>query len=151
MRSVDSVNEDQKQVLVQKVRAHYGDRLAGRTLAIWGLAFKPRTDDIREAPALALIDKLLAAKAKVQAFDPEAMANVKRVLGEKITFAPSLYEAVKGADALVLATEWNEFRTPDWDRVKKLMRSPVVFDGRNIYRAEYLRELGFSYYGIGRQ
>jgi len=149
--AAERVNESQKLFLFPKILAHFNGSLAGKTIAVWGLAFKPRTDDIREAPALALIEKLLDAKAKVQAFDPEAVNNVKRILGAKITYATSPYDALNGADAVVLATEWNEFRMPDWDRVKKTLRSPVVFDGRNIYRAEQLRAQGFSYYGIGRQ
>ncbi len=149
--AAERVNESQKQYLFPKILGHFGGSIAGKTIAVWGLAFKPRTDDIREAPALALIEKIVGAKAKVHAFDPEAMSNVKRALGAKIDFAASMYEALNGADALVLATEWNEFRTPDWARVKSLLRSPVVFDGRNIYRADHLRTLGFSYYGIGRQ
>jgi len=134
--SAEQVNESQKHILLPKLLSHFGGSIAGKTIAIWGLAFKPRTDDIREAPALALIEKILAQKAKVRAFDPEAMANVKKLLG--------------GADAMVLATEWNEFRMPDWDRIKGLLRTPVVFDGRNIYRPDFLREQSFTYYGIGK-
>ncbi|HYG75221.1 MAG TPA: UDP-glucose/GDP-mannose dehydrogenase family protein [Planctomycetota bacterium] len=148
--SAERVNETQKLILLPRIKAHFGGNLAGKTIALWGLAFKPRTDDIREAPALALIEKLLAEKAKVQAFDPEAMPNVKRVFGDKITFAKSSYEAINGADALVLATEWNEFRMPDWERVKKSLRAPVIFDGRNIYQPQFLRQNGFTYYGIGK-
>jgi UDPglucose 6-dehydrogenase len=150
--AAEQVNESQKLWLHAKIQSHFGSaaNLSGRTVAVWGLAFKPRTDDIREAPALALIDKLLAAKVSVRVFDPEAMENVKKLLGDRIAFAANAYDALQGADALVLATEWNEFRMPDWDRAKKTMRSPVVFDGRNIYRPEHLREQGFTYYGIGR-
>jgi len=148
--AAEDVNQTQKLILLPKILAHFGGSLAGKTIAVWGLAFKPRTDDIREAPALILIDKLLAAHAKVCAFDPEAMDNVKKLLGDKIEYAANAYDALSQADALVLATEWNEFRMPDWDRVKKLMRTPVVFDGRNIYRPHRLREAGFAYYGIGK-
>jgi UDPglucose 6-dehydrogenase len=148
--AAEQVNELQKSILLPKLLSHFGGSIAGKTIAIWGLAFKPRTDDIREAPALALIEKILAQKAKVRAFDPEAMANVKKLLGDKITFCERAYDALDGADAMVLATEWNEFRMPDWERVKKLLRTPVVFDGRNIYRPEFLREQGFTYYGIGK-
>ncbi|HYF51262.1 MAG TPA: UDP-glucose/GDP-mannose dehydrogenase family protein [Planctomycetota bacterium] len=148
--AAEQVNEDQKQILLPRILTHFGGSIAGKSIAVWGLSFKPRTDDIREAPALALIDKLIANKARVTAFDPEAMPNVKKVLGDKITFAASAYDALNGADALVLATEWNAFRMPDWERVKKAMKTPVVFDGRNIYKPTQLRELGFTYYGIGR-
>jgi UDPglucose 6-dehydrogenase len=148
--AAENVNETQKQILIPKMLQHFGGFLAGKTIALWGLAFKPRTDDIREAPALTLIDKLLQAKAKVCAFDPEAIDNVRKIVGDKITYCDRAYDALKDADALVLATEWNEFRTPDWERVKGLMKTPVVFDGRNIYRPDHLREQGFTYYGIGK-
>jgi UDPglucose 6-dehydrogenase len=148
--AAEQVNDEQKLALLPKLRAHFDGSLSGRTVAVWGLAFKPRTDDIREAPALALIGKLLEQGVRVQAFDPEAMPNVQRLLGDKIVCTASAYDAVRGADALVLATEWNEFRQPDWPRIKGLMRTPVVFDGRNIYRPDHLRELGFAYYGVGK-
>ncbi len=148
--AAEQINDHQKLILMPKIQAHYEGTLAGRTLAVWGLAFKPQTDDIREAPALALITRLLAAGVKIRAFDPEAMTNTKRVFGAQIEYATSSYEAVQGADALVLATEWSEFRMPDWARIKKLMKEPVVFDGRNIYRRSHLQAEGFAYYGIGR-
>jgi UDPglucose 6-dehydrogenase len=148
--AAERVNETQKLILFPKIVNHFGGSIAGRKIALWGLAFKPRTDDIREAPALALIDKLLAAQAKVCAFDPEAMGNARKLLGSKIEYAASAYEALREADGLVLTTEWNEFRMPDWDRVKRLMRTPVVFDGRNVYRPAQMREDGFAYYGIGK-
>jgi UDPglucose 6-dehydrogenase len=148
--AAENVNEQQKLILLPRILSHFGGSIAGKRIALWGLAFKPRTDDIREAPALALIPKLLSAGAKVCAFDPEAAGNVKKILGDKIEYAASAYDALSGADALVLATEWNEFRMPDWPRIKTLMRAPVVFDGRNIYRGPQLRELGFAYYGIGK-
>ena len=148
--AAEEVNEEQKLSLLGKLLAHFGGSLQGRRLALWGLAFKPRTDDIREAPALALLEALLAAGAKIRAFDPEAMPNTRKIFGARVEFADNAYDALPQADALVLATEWNEFRTPDWERVKKLMRTPVVFDGRNIYRPRYLREEGFTYYGIGK-
>jgi UDPglucose 6-dehydrogenase len=128
---------------------HFGS-LAGKTIALWGLSFKPRTDDMREAPAITIVEALLAAGAKVQAFDPEAMKNAKAVLGNRITYAAKSYDALAGADALALVTEWNEFREPDFNKMKKLMRSPVVFDGRNIYNKELMRSHGFTYYSIGR-
>lgn len=151
IEAAERVNESQKQILMPKIHAHFKNALAGKSIALWGLAFKPRTDDIRDAPALALIEKLLEARAKIKAFDPEATENVKKLLGTSIEYAAHPYDALQNADAMILATEWNEFRTPDWERVKTLMRTPVVFDGRNIYRPAQLREAGFTYYGIGRQ
>jgi UDPglucose 6-dehydrogenase len=148
--SVERVNNDQKTFFLPKLLEQLKPKPAGKTVAVWGLAFKPRTDDIREAPALALIDGLLKQGVKVQAFDPEAMENVRRQLGDRIALASNPYSALEGADALVLATEWNEFRAPDWARVKKLMKRPAIFDGRNIYDPKKLRALGFEYWGIGR-
>ena len=150
LRAVDEVNAHQKTRLVQKMRAHYG-RLKGKTLAVWGLAFKPKTDDMREAPALAIIEQLLAKGAKVRAYDPKAMQEAKRALGDRVTFCTRSYEAVEGADALVVVTEWNEFREPDFARIKGLMRRPAIFDGRNVYNPAMLREMGFHYEGIGRR
>jgi UDPglucose 6-dehydrogenase len=150
MQSVDDVNEAQKQVLIQKVRAHFGGVLTGKTIAVWGLAFKPRTDDIREAPALVFIEAMLADGAQVRVHDPEAMANVKEIFGQKITYCDKPYGALEGADALVLVTEWQEFRTPDFDLIKKLLVQPVVFDGRNIYDEKTMANNGFTYYAIGR-
>jgi UDPglucose 6-dehydrogenase len=149
LRAVETVNERQKLRLAEKMTAHFGD-LKGRVVAVWGLAFKPRTDDMREAPAIVLIERLLAAGAKVHAYDPEAIPVAKRLFGSRIAFAKHSYDALVGADALALVTEWSEFREPDFARMKKLMRSPVVFDGRNIYNPEHMRALGFSYYSIGR-
>lgn len=148
--AAEKINDSQKLIFLPQMLEHFGGALAGRNIAVWGLAFKPRTDNVREAPALALIAKLLQAGATVRAFDPEAAANARNILGDKITYATGAYEALQDADALLLATEWNEFRQPDWERVKKLMRTPVVFDGRNIYRPAFLRSLGFTYYGIGK-
>jgi UDPglucose 6-dehydrogenase len=148
--AAETVNDEQKLVMVPRIQHHFGGSVKGKTIAVWGLAFKPRTDDIREAPALTLIAKLLEDGAIIRAFDPEAMPNVRRVFGESIAFVSEPYAALKDADALVLCTEWNEFRSPDWERVKQLLRSPVVFDGRNIFRPESLRQMGFTYYGIGK-
>jgi len=150
MRSVDDVNEAQKQVLGVKIRKHFGDKLAGKTLAIWGLAFKPRTDDIREAPALVLINDLLRDGVQIRVHDPEAMPNVKGVYGSKITYCDRPYGALEGADGLVLATEWPEFRTPDFELIQRLLTDKVIFDGRNIYDEKAMAALGFTYYGIGR-
>ncbi|AMV35850.1 UDP-glucose dehydrogenase family protein [Planctomyces sp. SH-PL62] len=150
MLAVDEVNEAQKQVLVRKVTDHFQGDLAGKTIGVWGLAFKPRTDDIREAPALVLIDALLAAGAQVRVHDPEAIPNVRAIYGEKITYCDRPYGAIEGADALVIATEWNEFRNPDFEVIKRLLGRPVVFDGRNVFDPERMVEMGFTYYGIGR-
>jgi UDPglucose 6-dehydrogenase len=150
MESVDSVNDAQKQVLFKKIRFHFNNDLAGKTIAVWGLAFKPQTDDIREAPALVLIDALLAAGAKVQAHDPEAMANVKAIYGSKISYADKPYDALAGADGLALVTEWKEFQAPDFDHIKTLLKGHAIFDGRNVYDEKAMEAKGFAYYGIGR-
>jgi UDPglucose 6-dehydrogenase len=148
--AIDRANETQRVVLVPRIEAHLGG-LRGKVVAVWGLAFKPRTDDLREAPALAVIKALLDKGATVRAYDPKAVAAARRVLGDRVTFCPRSYEAVEGADALVLATEWNEFREPDFERVRTLMRHPAIFDGRNIYNPRHLREMGFYYEGVGRR
>jgi UDPglucose 6-dehydrogenase len=148
--AVVAVNERQKQRLGEKIVAHFGGDLRGKRIAIWGLAFKPGTDDIREAPALVLIDRLLAAGATVSASDPVAIEAVRKQLGDRIKYDESHYACVEGADALVLVTEWNEFRRPSFERLKAAMRQPVVFDGRNVWIPAELRAAGFTYYGIGR-
>ncbi|HKX46222.1 MAG TPA: UDP-glucose/GDP-mannose dehydrogenase family protein [Planctomycetota bacterium] len=150
LKAVESVNERQKRLLFDLVQQHFGGKLAGRTLAVWGLAFKPNTDDMREAPAIVVVEALLSAGAKVRAFDPEAMEEARhRHFGARIEYAESPMEALRGADALILVTEWNEFRRPDFDAVKALLANPVVFDGRNIYSRRTLEKHGFTYYGIG--
>ena len=148
--AVDRANEAQKTILVPR-RERFLGGFAGKVVAVWGLAFKPRTDDLREAPALAVIDRLLAGGAAVRAYDPKAMPHARRYLADRVVFCNRSYEAVEGADALVLATEWNEFREPDFPRIKTLMRRPAIFDGRNIYNPQHLRTLGFYYEGIGRR
>jgi UDPglucose 6-dehydrogenase len=150
LKAVDSVNDLQKRLLVKKIDAHFGGALKGKTIAVWGLAFKPKTDDMREAPAVPIITSLLEKGAKVQAYDPEAMKVARGLFGSKITYAPRNYDALKGADALAVITEWQEFREPDFARMRKLMRTPVVFDGRNIYQPEAMKAQGFTYYSIGR-
>jgi len=150
MQAVDLVNDAQKEVLFQKVWAHFAGQLEGKTLAVWGLAFKPRTDDIREAPALSLIDALLAAGAKVRVHDPEAMANIREIYGDKLHYADRPYGALEGADGLVIVTEWQEFRNPDFEVMRRLLKGRVIFDGRNIYEPGHMEALGFSYHGIGR-
>jgi UDPglucose 6-dehydrogenase len=147
--AVEEVNKFQKTKLVTAMRKHFGS-LKGKTIAVWGLAFKPRTDDMREAPSIPMIEALLSAGASVQAFDPEAARVAKGIFGSRITYAASSYDAVKGADALGIVTEWNEFRRPDLSRVRSLMRSPVIFDGRNLFAPAHMKENGFTYYSIGR-
>lgn len=149
LRSVEAVNERQKLRLVARMEAHLGS-LEGKRIAVWGLAFKPKTDDMREAPSVPLIQGLLAAGAKVQAYDPEAMKVARGLFGSKITYADTSYTALSGADALAIVTEWNEFREPDYGRMRKLMRSPVIFDGRNIYNPDTIRAQGFTYFSMGR-
>jgi UDPglucose 6-dehydrogenase len=150
LEAVRQVNEAQKRVLGEKVRQHYGSRLRGKTLAVWGLAFKPRTDDVREAPALTLIDDLLAEEVQVRAHDPEAINNVRALYGDRIHYCQRPYDACKGADGLIIVTEWQEFRHPDFAQIKRLLREPVIFDGRNLYEPKTMKDLGFTYYGIGR-
>ena len=152
LQAVEEVNNDQKNVLFNKVVHHFGkDNIAGKTFGIWGLSFKPNTDDMREAPALVLIEALLAAGAKVKAYDPIAMNEAKHTLGYTIEYSGDSVSAIKDADALLLVTEWNEFRLPDWDLIKSLMKQPVIFDGRNIYSAPEVKAKGFSYYCIGQK
>lgn len=147
--AVEQVNDDQKKVMFAKVKAHFGENLEGKTFAIWGLSFKPNTDDMRDAPSLVLIDALLKAGAKVQAYDPVAMKEAKHTLGYKIFYAEDAISAVKDADALLLVTEWNEFRLPDWKLIKENMKQHILFDGRNIYNSADMLEKGFTYYCIG--
>jgi UDPglucose 6-dehydrogenase len=150
LKAVEAVNERQKGLLVEKVKRHFGADLSGLTFAVWGLAFKPRTDDMRDAPAITVIESLLGAGARVQAFDPEAMEEARKIFGDRIQYTHRNYDALHGAAALLILTEWNEFRRPDFERVKKLLQKPVIFDGRNIYDPEDLRRLGFQYFSIGR-
>ena len=150
LNAVMRVNERQKAILTQKMRAFYKGNLAGKTIAVWGLAFKPNTDDIREAPALVIIDELLHAGANIQAFDPEAMGHVGAIYGNKITFGKTMYEVLDGADCLAVMTEWSEFRTPDYDRMWTLLKTKTIFDGRNLYDLETMAEMGVHYDSIGR-
>jgi len=150
MEAVDDVNQAQKDVLTRKILGHFEGNAQGKTVAIWGLAFKPRTDDIREAPALVLIDALLAAGASVRVHDPEAIPNVKEIYGDRLIYCDRPYGAIEQADALAIVTEWNEFRNPDFEVMLRLLRQPVIFDGRNLYDPAQMAELGFIYQGIGR-
>jgi UDPglucose 6-dehydrogenase len=149
LRAVEEVNNRQKERMVDKIEAHFPD-LRGRTMAIWGLAFKPRTDDMREAPAIPIVERLLARGVKVKAYDPAAGPVARGIFGDRIALCEKSYDALAGADALAVVTEWNEFREPDFAKMQSLMKHPVVFDGRNIYSPEHMRELGFTYYSIGR-
>ncbi|HEB53277.1 MAG TPA: UDP-glucose/GDP-mannose dehydrogenase family protein [bacterium] len=149
LQSVEDVNEAQKAVLFNKVNKHFDGNLKGRHFAMWGLSFKPETDDMREAPALVLCEQLLAAGATVTAYDPVAMPEAKHMIGDKISYAEDAYAALEGADGLLLVTEWREFRVPDWSRIKAALKHPAVFDGRNIFSGEELAANGFHYTGIG--
>lgn len=150
LEAVDRVNEAQKRVLAKKIRRHYGSTLKEKTIALWGLAFKPRTDDIREAPALVLIDALLAEGVALRVHDPEALANVQAIYGDRLVYCDRPYGALEGADGLAIVTEWQEFRHPDFELMRRLMREPVIFDGRNLYEPKNLTANGFAYYGVGR-
>lgn len=149
--AVMDVNRRQKELIVEKIKGHFGSDLSGLTIGLWGLAFKPNTDDIREAPSLVIIKALQSLGATIQAFDPEAIPSVKAYTDLELTFADSRYAALEGADALVIVTEWNEFRTPNFDQIKSMLKQPVIFDGRNLYDLENMASMGFSYYSIGRQ
>lgn len=151
LQSVEEINQEQRRHFYRKVERHFQGKLEGLRVAIWGLAFKPNTDDVREAPVFYIVDELLKAKASVVVFDPEAMKNVKARYGDRLEYAESSYGALQGADALIVVTEWNEFRKPDFKLMKSLMRQPVIFDGRNIYDPAKIRERGFLYHSIGRK
>ena len=150
LNSVMTVNEKQKITIVEKIKTFYNNQLEGKKFALWGLAFKPDTDDIREAPALYIIRELLAAGATISTFDPEAMANVKKLLGDTIEFSNDQYETLNGADALIIATEWSVFRTPDFEKMNGLMKAKVIFDGRNLYDLQRMNDLGYYYNSVGR-
>ncbi|MEM9917231.1 MAG: UDP-glucose/GDP-mannose dehydrogenase family protein [Bacteroidota bacterium] len=150
LNSVMKVNTIQKTVLAKKIKAYYGENLAGITIGMWGLAFKPNTDDIREAPALYIIDELLEAGAKIKAFDPEAMDNVSKLYADRIELVNNQYEALEGADGLAIVTEWSVFRTPDFKKIRSTLKNDVIFDGRNLYDLSKMQDLGFHYESIGR-
>ena len=150
LNAVEDVNEAQKRRLVEKVVAEFGEDLHGRRFALWGLAFKPRTDDMREAPSITIVEGLLARGAEIAAHDPEALAEARKAFGERVTYHRFNYDALEGADALLIVTEWNEFRRPDFARMRGLLRRPVIFDGRNLYEPEVMRQQGFTYFPIGR-
>jgi UDPglucose 6-dehydrogenase len=150
LEAVDAVNQNQPQRFVEKIRAHFKGNLKDKLLGVWGLSFKPRTNDMRDAPSIKIIESLLSDGARVCAYDPEAMEEATRAFGARIQLASSNYGAVEGADALVIVTEWQAFRNPNFDRMKTIMRDAVIFDGRNIYDPVQLRQLGFKYYSVGR-
>jgi len=150
LKSVVQVNKNQVNLFFDKIKKHYNGDIKGRHFAVWGLSFKPNTDDIREAPAIYLIEKLLSSGATVCAYDPEAIPNTRTVLGDRIKFGENSYKALENADALVIVTEWNEFRTPEFNSMKKLLKEPVIFDGRNLYDTDKMQNLKFIYYSIGR-
>jgi UDPglucose 6-dehydrogenase len=150
LRAIERDNQAQKTVLYRKLEQHFGGALRGRRFAVWGLSFKPRTDDMREAPSVTLIEALLAAGATVQAHDPVARHSAERIFGDRIAYCEVPYEALRDADALLIVTEWNEFKQPDFERMRALLRQPVIFDGRNLYEPATMRQLGITYYAIGR-
>lgn len=151
LQAADDVNKKQRQVFINKILNKFGNDLSGKTFAVWGLAFKPKTNDMREAPAITIINALLERGAKVQAYDPKAVESAKEIFGNKITYSKLAYEALNNADCMLLLTEWNEFRRPDFDKIKSLMKNYVIFDGRNQYNSKRLLEKGFEYYQIGKQ
>lgn len=150
IKSADGVNKKQRNLFVDKIIAKFGKDLTGKTFGVWGLAFKPKTDDMREAPAITIINELLNLGAKVKAYDPKAMILAKRIFGDKITYCQKSYDALDGADAMLLLTEWNEFRRPDFERIKGLLKTPIIFDGRNQYNGERLTQSGFEYICVGK-
>jgi UDPglucose 6-dehydrogenase len=151
LREAQAVNERQKRLLIRRIKAHFGESLAGRTFAVWGLSFKPRTDDMREAPSLVVVGELLAAGARVRVHDPEALNNARKIFADRVSYHSTNYDALKDADALLILTEWNEFRHPNFQRIKAELREPVIFDGRNLYDPELMKALDFRYYSIGRR
>ena len=149
--SVIIVNKKQVELFYEKIKKHYKGKISGKHFAVWGLAFKPNTDDVREAPSHAIIGKMLADHATVTAYDPEAIETTKAILGNKIKYAASAYDALENADALIIVTEWNEFRTPNFTRIKEMLKEPVIFDGRNLYDLDKMKDIKFNYYSVGRE
>jgi UDPglucose 6-dehydrogenase len=151
LKAAEEINQRQRALMAERIKAHFGQDLSGRTFAVWGLAFKPRTDDMREAPSVTIIQRLLEAGAALKVHDPEAMSTARRIFGDRISYYERNYDAVEGADALLICTEWNEFRHPNFQRVRAALKQPVIFDGRNLYDPELLKRLNFRYYSIGRR
>jgi UDPglucose 6-dehydrogenase len=150
LRAAEEVNDRQKHLLATRVKQHFGDNLSGRTFAVWGLAFKPRTDDMREAPSIVVIEELLKAGARVRVHDPEALENARKLFGDRVSYHRINYEALKDADALLILTEWNEFRHPNFQRIRTALKQAVIFDGRNLYDPALMKALEFHYFSIGR-
>ncbi len=150
LKSTDKINQNQRQIFVKKITDRFGENLSGKKFALWGLAFKPRTNDMREAPSITIIQELLKRGAKISAFDPKAIPTAKTIFADEIEYSKTGYEALNNADALIIATEWNEFRNPDFEIIKKRLKSPIIFDGRNQYDPEKLKEYGFEYFFIGQ-
>ena len=150
IKSADSVNKKQRELFIEKILSKFGQDLSGKTFAVWGLAFKPKTDDMREAPSITIINELLKHGAKIQAYDSKATENAMKIFGNTISYSQNAYDALEGADAMLLLTEWNEFRRPDYEKIKTSMISPIIFDGRNIYYKRQMKDLGFEYYGVGK-
>jgi UDPglucose 6-dehydrogenase len=150
LRAVERTNERQKKSLIEKAKKHFNGDLSGKTFGVWGLAFKPKTDDMREAPSIVVIEALLGKGSKVRAHDPVASGVAKRLFQDRIVFSDTPYAALDGADALFLVTEWNDFRNADFERMKSIMKTPVIFDGRNVLDPARMRSMGFTYYGVGR-
>jgi UDPglucose 6-dehydrogenase len=151
LKSVENVNNRQKEIIVDKIKNHFGNQLKGKTFGIWGLSFKPQTDDMREAPSLVIIDRLLSEGASLKVYDPVATSECKKKIGDKVFYAKDQYEVLIDVDALILVTEWSEFRLPNFSVMSKLMKSKVIFDGRNIFDPAEMQELGYTYYSIGRK
>jgi len=151
LNSVIKVNENQKTILIPKIESYFNGDLKGKKIAVWGLSFKPETDDIREAPSIDLMQSLIQRGAKLNVFDPEAMPNIKRKFGETLTYCNSMYQALEEAECLLICTEWSIFRTPDFRKAKKLLKQPTIFDGRNLYNVEDMKSEGFTYFSIGRK
>lgn len=151
LAAADEVNKEQRQIFINKITKRLGEDLKGKTIAVWGLAFKPKTNDMREAPSITIIEALLARGAKIIAFDPKAIETAKGIFGHKISYAKNAYDALKGADCLALLTEWNEFRRPDFDKIKELLKTPIIFDGRNLYDKKRMKAKGIEHFGIGKK
>ena len=150
IKAVEKTNIKQRKLFIEKIISVYEGNIKGKTLGVWGLAFKPKTNDMREAPSITIINKLLELNTNIKVFDPKAMETAKLHFGDRVTYATNAYEAIENADGLLLLTEWNEFRRPDFEKIKSLMRSPIIFDGRNQYEPKTLTDIGFKYYSIGK-
>jgi UDPglucose 6-dehydrogenase len=151
LKAVNDINKKQIDIFINKIKKHYKGKISGKRFAVWGLAFKPNTDDVREAPSIAIINRLLAEGCSISAYDPVAKESTKGILGNKINYAKLPYDALKNADALLIITEWNEFRNPDFERISSMLKQSVIFDGRNLYDVDKMKEMKFVYYSVGRK